>query len=348
MGYYKDGAGKRHAIYDRDPKRLYDKILDNETPTRTVLSDVLDLWEEAHKKDVKDRTWTNYAPHIADIKSIYGGIPIEEVSAFTVTQDLQAQKAKGYSYTIVNTRRCIWRMALDYAVADKNIQLPFNPALSVKNPKGLPKGKRSAPSDEILMQILSDSDKSDTGFIAFFLLCTGLRRSEALHRKKADVDTENWQINIPVSKTDAGVRTVPIIEPLRAPLVKWMDAHPCNYLFPHIDYYAGRQTDIPYMSDRNWETAWKNYCVKNGWLDERGKPSLGAHNLRHGTATLLFESGVDVYTAQHILGHAKVTTTMEIYTELREKQKYKNLAKYSRSLSKLLSKASKPLRMRTS
>ena len=89
------------------------------------------------------------------------------------------------------------------------------------------------------------------------------------------------------------------------------------------------------MTESNYDTAWGNY-VKSVGLD-----GLTAHQLRHGTATLLFEAGVDVYTAQKILGHAHVSTTLEIYTELREKKEKQSVKKFGNLMSKLVSKTSK-------
>ena len=343
QGYWHEpsakGKGKRHYIYDRDPERLYERIQELEKPRQALFSEVLDRWEETHREEVKTRTWANYAPHVEDLKRLYGDTPVAELTAFDVNQDLLAAKAKGYSHTVVNSRRCIWRMAFDYAIAAPEIQLKYNPALSVKNPKGLPKGKRSVPEDDALAAILADANDLTFGFIPFFFLCTGVRRSEGLHLRTADVDMKRKEIRIEKAKTEAGIRTVPIIEPLREPLKAWMAAHPGEWLFPHRDYCAGRKGGQGYMSDTNWETAWEKYCTAHGWIDADGKPTFGAHNLRHGTATLLYEAGVDVYTAQHILGHANVKTTMEIYTELRENHKEKNVGKFSKSMSKLMSKS---------
>ena len=327
-------TGKRHTICDKDPARLYERITEKETPTRTMFSEVIDSWERKHRDEIKDRTWANYAPHVADIKDLYGSIPVEDITAFDVSQDLLAQKAKSLSYTVVNSRRCIWRMALDHAVADPQIRLPYNVALGVKNPRGLHKGKRKAPEDAIVKAILADANDMDIGFIPFFLLCTGLRRSEALQRPAADVDTKAWVIKIPRAKTSAGVRTVPIIQPLREPLKAWMAAHPGEWLFPRRNYYAGRKAAVGYMTDSNWETAWKAYCAKHGWVDGDGKPTIGAHNLRHGTATLLYEAGVDVYTMKDVLGHADIKTTLAIYTDLRKQHETKNVGKFSRSMTK--------------
>ena len=348
MGYWheldREGqpTGPRHAIYDRDPEALYRRIEKLETAKERTLKDVAEEWAELHKAEIKPRTWANYAPHLEDIKLHYGARSIDEFSAADVNQDLLAMKARGYSFTVVNTRRSLWRQMFDYAIAQRDIS--YNPAASVKNPKGLKKGKRSAPEEEVMDAILDSAEDMNFGFIPFFLLCTGLRRSEALQRPTSDVDLTKWEIRIPKAKTPDGVRTVPIIEPLKDPLKKWMAAHPGDWLFPHIDYHAGRKGKTGYMSDTNWDTAWAAFCSAHGWVDEEDKPILGAHNLRHGTATLLYEAEVDVYTAQHILGHANVTTTLEIYTELRKKHETKNVKKFSRKLSKMLSKTGKPLK----
>lgn len=336
MGYWHDKAGKRHAIYDRDPGTLHRKIEAREAPRAVTLKDVADAWEQKHREEISTRTWKNYAPHLSDIVGLYGELPIEELTAADVSQDLQAAKARGLSYTVVNTRRSIWRGLFDHAVGER--MTPYNPALSVKNPKGLKKGRRTAPEDDVLTEILKGADSTDFPFIPFFLLCTGVRRSEALQRKKTDVDTKAWELSIPKAKTEAGVRTVPIISPLREPLKRWMEAHPGPWLFPYIPYNGRKGA---YMTDSNWETAWAAFCAAHGWVDEKDRPTFGAHNLRHGTATLLYEAGVDVYTAQHILGHANVTTTLEIYTELRKKHERKNVGKFSRSLSKMLSNGGK-------
>ncbi len=336
QGYWRDldrdgkPTGKRHTICDRDPERLHQRILDKQTPKRTTFGAVAAAWEAVHREEISERTWKNYAPHVAELVALYGAVPISEISTADVSQDLLAAKAKGYSYTIVNTRRSIWNGVLDFAIAQR--ELAFNPAASVKLPKGLKKGKRSAPPDEVIREIIRGGSDMDFGFIPFFLLCTGVRRSEALHRLKADVDTSAWELHIPFSKTEAGVRTVPIIRQLRPLLLQWMAAHPGPWLFPHVAYngHSGE-----YMSDRNWETRWEKYCAERGWVDASGAPIYGAHHLRHGTATLLYESGVDMYTAQHILGHANVSTTLEIYTDLRKNHERKNVGKFEDAMDAL-------------
>lgn len=335
MGYWqpKDRhgcpIGKRHPLYDRDPEELYKRLEAMDAEHIFIFEVVCDEWEKIHREVVKDRTWANYAPHVKELKKLYGTTDIRDITPADITQDLLSLKMKGYSRTVVNSRRCIWRSVFEFAISQRYIL--YSPAESVKNPKGLPQGKRTAPTDNQIRKIIAGGKTTEFAFIPFFLLCTGVRRTEALKRLKADIDLDSWEMKIPEAKTPSGIRTVPIIEPLREPLKAWMDAHPGKWLFPYIEYNKRQGT---HMTDSNWETAWANYCTERGWTDEEGKPTLGAHNIRHGTATLLFESGVDVYTAKKILGHSKVTTTMEIYTELREQKEKQSIAKYGNYISK--------------
>ena len=342
QGYWReldrDGkpTGKRHAICDPDPERLFRRIQEKHTPVVRSFRAVAEEWEALHSGEVADRTWKNYAPHLADLISIYGDRPVADLSAFDVSQDLLSAKARGFSHTVVNTRRSIWRGIFDYAIAQRDI--PYNPAASVKLPRGLKKGKREVPPDAVLNEVIRSGADMEFGFIPFFLLCTGVRRSEALQRKKADLDLNAWELHIPRAKSEAGIRTVPLIEPLREPLKLWLAAHPGPWLFPYLPY-NGRTGD--FMTDSNWDTAWGKYCAQRGWTGPTGLPLYGAHNLRHGTATLLYEAGVDVYTMKEVLGHANIQTTLEIYTDLRKGHEKKNVGKFSRSMRKLQAAAGK-------
>lgn len=51
-----------------------------------------------------------------------------------------------------------------------------------------------------------------------------------------------------------------------------------------------------------------------------------AHQLRHTYATMLYDAGVDVLTAQRLLGHADVQTTMRIYTHLSKQKEQQSIA----------------------
>ena len=358
MGYWyerdRDGrpVGPRHAIYDRDPEVLHNKIQEKELPPELrpdLFRDAAEKWEKDYREKVSERTWVNFRPHYNDIKEKWGNLPTKSITAEMIVADLDRAKAQGFSRTVVNSRRVIINGILNSAMADGKI--PFNPARFVVLPKGLKHGKRSAPPDEVIAAVCNNVDKP-FGFYVFLLLCTGLRKSEALALHKSDVDfkAKPPRININRSLTyiDSSapreklpksdrVRWVPIIEILKDPLKKHMESVEGDLLFPKPASTRGGPGGS-YYSERAYEGAWDKYCAEVGLVDEDGKHTLTAHPLRHATAKLLHSSGVDVYTAQHILGHANVSTTMEIYAELDKEQQMSSVKKYDKKL-KLLSKS---------
>jgi len=54
------------------------------------------------------------------------------------------------------------------------------------------------------------------------------------------------------------------------------------------------------------------------WLSKfskrHGLPPIHPHKFRHTQASLLIEEGVDILTISKRLGHAKVSTTLDIYS----------------------------------
>lgn len=347
QGSYTDAEG-RHYLYDRDPEQLYHKLQQRatqpqkETPTfRQVAAN----WEREHREEITARTWTNYEPHYKDILSRHGDKTVEEVTAQAVINHLTSAKAKGYSMTVVNTIRSLYRMIFDYAIAMDLAQ--YNPVTSVRLPKGLKRGKRIAPTDAQIKTIFANIDQP-FGLFPAFLLCTGMRKSEALALTWNDIDLKNREISVTKSidytvgaspkikppKTDAGNRVVPIIDLLYDKLAQAKQGSTSNYLFPALESNRGGKGG-GMMTLRGYEGAWLRYCESVGLMED-GKPSVTAHNLRHGTATLMFELGVDELTAQRILGHSRIEITREIYTDLRAKQKMKSVTKFNKGMKKYM------------
>jgi integrase len=61
----------------------------------------------------------------------------------------------------------------------------------------------------------------------------------------------------------------------------------------------------------------RNFAVRQfaPLVKRAGVPGTTFHQLRHTAATLLLASGVDVKTAQAVLGHAKASHTLDLYAD---------------------------------
>ena len=99
-------------------------------------------------------------------------------------------------------------------------------------------------------------------------------------------------------KTAAGIRSVPLLPALAAALPD--KKH--GFIF---SINNGQSPAPVWVIDH----AYKAYQKRTGI-------TVSPHEIRHGYATALHEAGVDYKTAQQLLGHAQLSTTMDIYTDI--------------------------------
>ncbi len=105
-------------------------------------------------------------------------------------------------------------------------------------------------------------------------------------------------IGIKDPKTEAGERVVPIPERLYNEL---------------INRDRKTETVLPYMSQGSFYNRWESWCDSIGI-------KTTPHALRHGYATMIVEAGIDPTIAQKYLGHAQLSTTTDIYREIRNRK----------------------------
>ena len=66
-----------------------------------------------------------------------------------------------------------------------------------------------------------------------------------------------------------------------------------------------------HLTEGEFLVQWNRYVKESGI-------TCTPHELRHSYATILWENGIDPKDAQYLLGHAQLSTTMDIYTDIRE------------------------------
>jgi integrase/recombinase XerD len=129
----------------------------------------------------------------------------------------------------------------------------------------------------------------------------GLRRSELLQLKVADIDSKRMVIRIDRGK-GGHAREVPLSPMLLTALreyYRWM--RPKTYLFPGQEH--GWRADKPLTAKVIWDAV--KCAAQAAGIDRRVSP----HVLRHSYATHLLEAGADLRTIQVLLGHADLTHT---------------------------------------
>lgn len=320
MGYWREldaqgrPRGKRHAIYDRDPERLFFRIKERESPEPVVVSfsDAADAWEEKHWERIGSKTAETYAAPLSRLRANYSGVALADVSAQSIQAFLADLGKQGYSRRSVQMHRDILNMIFNDAILEGRAS--FNPVSAVSLPRGLPVKKRELPSDEAVAAVKAGADLP-FGLFALVCLYSGLRRGEVLALRFEDVDRERRLIHVSQAvefignnphlkapKTAAGVRSVPLLDPLAVAL----PASGSGFIFARDD--GGLLTKTQYRK------RWLRYCEALGF-------EITAHQLRHGYATLLFEAGIPDKAAQELLGHSSIAVTRDVYTHIRQSQK---------------------------
>ena len=136
------------------------------------------------------------------------------------------------------------------------------------------------------------------------LLYNGTRISEFLDLKKENVHLEEQYFDVIDSKTENGIRKVPIADKLLPYYKDWYNSCPdCEYLLHTED---GKR-----FLYRNYYDSYWTPLVEQIGIDRT------PHYTRHTCISMLSEAGVQDTTIKKIVGHSgAMTLTEKVYTHL--------------------------------
>jgi integrase len=155
------------------------------------------------------------------------------------------------------------------------------------------------------------------------LVLAGPRASEACGMLWRDVDLANSRIHVGRSKTQAGLREIPLLPLLRDELAAHKAASPQtgpdDLVFPTA---TGRSRDKDNIRNRVLRPVAKR---ADELLGERGHSplpkGLTAHKLRHSFASVLVACGEDPASVMAQLGHTDARFTLRVYTHVMRRGK---------------------------
>lgn len=139
---------------------------------------------------------------------------------------------------------------------------------------------------------------------------TGMRRMEVANLKLYDVDRERGTVMIRQGKGKKD-RHIPVAERALEWVAKYVaEARPA--------FVGGRDEGTVFLEDTGeafdrvrLTTLVRGY-IRKAKIGKQG----GCHLRWHTVATLMLEQGADVRVIQEMLGHAKLSTTTELYTRV--------------------------------
>ena len=214
-----------------------------------------------------------------------------------------------------------------FSKAEQNSLIIKKPAMNLEIPRYPTKSKRALSDDEKQAVVAADFEPKSRAFIDT-MLYAGLRKGEVLSLTINDVNLDKREINVNKNwltennrpkiksspKTAAGNRIVPIPQKLYDSLVNYLATVDGSFLFTSSNGELMSATAYRHFWDRILD---RINVASGGDSKHRVIASdLTAHICRHTYATMLYYVGVDLKSAQYLLGHATVRMTMELYTHL--------------------------------
>lgn len=303
---------------------------------------ILDYWLEQIVRP--SRRWNTYKKYEQTVrlylKPGLGKKPLARIRVADVQSFLNAQVRAGHSIAKVHVMRMVLAAALTSAMRG---ELVFTNAARLAELPPAPAARNRPWSADEARGFL-DHARGDPLYPAFVLLLVyGLRRGEVLGLWWDDVDLEqdiihiDWQLQridgkltrAPI-KTDAGQRTLPLLPIVRDALLDlalWQSSarRRAGSTWQDTGYIFTTRTGQP-VEPRDLSRSFERITKDTGLRPIR------LHDLRHTVAQFLKKLRTAPNDAKEILGHARITTTLAIYTSGDEDDQRSALDKISDSL----------------
>lgn len=340
------GARKRVVVYGKTLAEARDKLGQAQHQARAGIpvpdeswkvGPYLEYWLEHIVK--RNRRPATYALYETIIR-IYlvpglGAKSLARLSVPAVQMFVNQRLEAGDSVRKVQVMRSVLSAALSRAVREELITR--NVARHIE----LPEWHRNAVRPWTVQEAnrFITASKPDLLHSAFVLLIIyGLRRGEVLGLSWDDIDFDAGIIHIrqqilrvrgelqlgPV-KTHAGQRTLPLLDLARQALAA-QAARQAGYridmgrAWPDTGLIFTTRTGRP-VEPRNFVRSFRRIC------DDHDIRVITVHHVRHTVASLLKDLRVPARDVQAVLGHTRISTTLEIYTDSADEAKHDALSR---------------------
>lgn len=350
VGRYTDRTGKRRQKIFESVRECQKWVADGkyndehgdiENPSNMTVDEWYNVWIDMKKRTVKPGSVFNYESNYKNhIKKNLGAKEIRKVNPIMCQKVLNDMSDKGLKSSTESIIRGIMFDIFEYAV--QNDVIAKNPCRKSVKVCGAKKGDRLPMSLEEHRNFLDIISGGTYENVFRFVLQTGLRVGEVSGLKWSDVDYANNIIHIERSlkldpetnsfvlgetKTRAGKRSIPLTDECIRILKSEKKAQKGYASDIRYGDLIFRKEDGSPISRFCLAARIEYICRKNGMR------KISMHILRHTFATRCIEGGMNPKALQAIMGHEKISTTLDLYVHSNDDYKIKEVEKVQNYLN---------------
>lgn len=264
-----------------------------------TLADVYDRWSELHYPKITVKAQQSYANAYRKAAVLHDR-RIAELKTEDYQRVLSQMMAAGASRSLCEKERQLFSQLCQYAINQDIIHTNYSTALVL--PEASAPKTRVLSADEVqsIRSMTDDARLGETARIALTLIYTGMRLNELLTARRENVHADEGYL-IGGEKTEAGRdRVIPLHPDIMPYILQWLDGNDTPYLIPS-----------KYGLPRDHNNVRKSF---NSLMCKLGIEGVTPHTCRHTAATKFAAAGLPPEITKQILGHADITTTLNIYT----------------------------------
>lgn len=275
-----------------------------------TFEDVYKVWKPSHFKKISESARASYTSAYAKASHIKN-MRMRDIKTEELQSVIDSIVNEGLSRSLCEKQRQLFsqlcKCAMTNDIIDKNyaefLNLPQQPQAKVR-----------ILTDEEIEKISNCTDDKrigETAKITLALIYTGMRINELLSLRTENVHLDGGYV-IGGEKTEAGKnRIIPIHNTVMTIFKVWYSSTKCEWLIP------SKQNNK--RDARNVRESFYSLMKRLDITD------VSPHTCRHTAASLMARWGVKPAVAKAILGHADITTTMNIYTHVQPEELIKSI-----------------------
>jgi integrase len=333
IGTNPDGSARRRSFYGHSRKEVLERLHDAlgadrrgipspaENPTVALF---LSEWLQEVERSLAPKTFRRYRELVEQhIVPEIGRVRLMKLSPHDVTMMMRRKQDAGLAPRTVHHMRAVLRHALNVGI--RRGELHRNAAALAEPVKVTDREVSLMPPEEA-QAILAAFRGHPLEPVVALALWTGLRQAEILGLRWRDVDLRRRRLTVAGSlqrlggewrllppKTRRSARIIALPEPMVPVLTEYREWQ-AEQRAQLGAAWSDSVPDLMFTTAIGTPLTGTTVTNRFQWtLKNKGLRVRRFHDLRHGCATLLLASGVDLKTVSAILGHSTIAITANTY-----------------------------------